>query len=314
MDYKQKYLKYKSKYLELKSGGNICFKLNDNLKVYELFIDKKWKFDIPFTHDVLSLSDTELLAGKIWFIKKTIRTKTYYDTKKQLLHNYSDLLPRDLCVFNPCLNRYELNDMYTYLEQLFSEYKKLNIMHSYQKDRGLTYLFTGDNQKIQYSHETLKFLKSYNFKFYELVNKILKNIATIYNIEYDELCKHVQLVPLKYEKGDGIWLHIDNVARYDQGPIMTMSIGPPTNYLDFTPTLLSHDAKLKPIRIELNEGSLVIMDGSARMEWAHGLPYNVPYEKTKYTLMFKCDKFGEQRPIKNSILNEIITTTKILCR
>ena len=48
MDYKQKYLKYKSKYLELKSGGNICFKLNDNLKVYELFIDKKWKFDIPF--------------------------------------------------------------------------------------------------------------------------------------------------------------------------------------------------------------------------------------------------------------------------
>lgn len=340
MDYKHKYHKYKYKYLKLRGtviGGNnnssndeishsyddqLKFKSdsdnkcaiskNQNLKVWELFIGDKWKFRGKFPPDILNVPENELLQSKIWFIKKTIRMKTYYSSRRKFLTNAK--IPRDFCIFKTCLERNELDQLYNHLEKIFSEYRTLGIIYSYQKSRGLTYLFTGEDQRTQYSTETMNFLKSYNPDLYSLIRKIFRYIADIYDIDDpDYLYKYIQLVLLKYEKSDGIWLHIDNVARYNQGPIMTASIGPEVTYYDLTPTLLHYDSELKPIRVEINEGDLVIMDGSSRMEWAHGLPYYVPYKKTKYTMMFKCDKFGEQREIKNDTLDTTITTTKILC-
>lgn len=301
--------------------NNECFTHNNDLNVYELFIDDKWKFPRRnFPKEILRASKEKILQEKIWFIKHTIRMKTYYNDKKKQIKNYKKLLPRDLCIFKSCLTQDELEHIYIHLEKIFSEYRDLNIIYSYQKSRGLTYLFTGEKQETQYCDKTLIFLKSYNKHFYKLIKKILYGISVVYNIKIKDLYKKTQFVPLKYEKDDGIWLHIDNVARYDQGPIMTISIGPKITYVDFVPSLLydlklddSHDEYYKPLRFEINEGQLLIMDGSSRMEWAHGLPYNVPYEKTKYTLMFKCDKFSEQRKITNKILNTTITTSKNLC-
>jgi hypothetical protein len=316
MNYEDKYYKYKQKYIQLKYGGSNkqCVNLKDKLKVYELFINDKWKFNKKFPNDILSGPEDQILPEKIWFIKKTIRMNTYYDNKKKLLHNYHHLMPRDLCIFKSCLNRDELNEIYKHLGKIFSEYKELDIIYSHQPIRGLTYLFTGDNQITQYADKTMEFIRSYNYDFYKLLTNIFIGIANIYNMEVEYLYKYIQLVPLKYEQNNGIWLHIDNVARYDQGPIITISIGPEVSYVDFTPTLLHSNTQLKPIRIELDEGDIVIMDGSSRMEWAHGLPSNTPYKKTKYTLLFKCDKFGERRSFTNKLLDTTITSSKILCR
>ena len=37
--------------------------------------------------------------------------------------------------------------------------------------------------------------------------------------------------------------------------------------------------KNKFIRVKIRKGMYVVMDGPSRMEWAHGLPSNVPYKK-----------------------------------
>lgn len=303
-----------SKYDHSNKSDLQCFEIkkNKDIKVWDLLINDQWKFKGGFPPDVLNVPENELLQSKIWFIKKTIRMKTYYNSKIMPTTNFK--IPRDLCIYKSCLKKNDLQNIYDHLEKLFSDYKNLGIIYSYQKNRGLTYLFTGDDNSTQYSTDTMNFLKSYNRDMYIIMENIFRYIASIYNItDIEYLYKYVQLVLLKYNRSDGIWLHIDNVARYDQGPIITMSIGPEITYYDLTPTLLSSNSELKPIRIQLNEGDLVIMDGSSRMEWAHGLPYQVPYKKIKYTIMFKCDKFGEQRKIYNQILDTTISTTKILC-
>ena len=59
----------------------------------------------------------------------------------------------------------------------------------------------------------------------------------------------------------------------------------------------------KPFRVELTNDDILIMDGPARMEWSHGLPYNANYKNIKYTIMLKCDKFLEKKIKYNSILD-----------
>jgi len=334
-DYEHKYHKYKKKYNQLKlqnrlmetaittstdndeiseDMGKCDVMPKQDLVVYELKISDRWKFRQNFPKAILNAKPENLLPEKIWFIKKTIRFKTNYNDKKVLLKDY--ILPVDLCCFKSCLNKQELNKLHQIFGKLFVDYKQLDIPRSYQPDRGLTYLFTGDQGKTQYADKTLEFMKTYNDTLYKLMIKIMKNLALIYGIKDDQvnyLSKYVQIVILEYKQDSGIWMHIDNVARYDQGPIVTISIGPEKIYYDFTPTLLFKNPKLKPIRIEVENGDLVIMDGSSRMEWAHGLPYDVPFDKTKYTIMLKADKFGAEHLIRNDILKVDITTTKRLC-
>ncbi|AYV78734.1 MAG: DNA repair protein [Edafosvirus sp.] len=328
-DYEHKYHKYKKKYNQLKLQIGSADKSSEEesidmgkcqvipkkeLVVYELKIPDRWKFRQQFPKAILNAKPENLLPEKIWFIKKTIRFKTNYNDKKIKLDNY--ILPVDLCCFKSCLDSNELDKLHQIFGKLFQDYKHLDIPRSYQADRGLTYLFTGDQGKTQYAGKTLEFMKSYNTDLYKLMIKIMKNLALIYGIKDDQvnyLSKYVQIVILEYKQDSGIWMHIDNVARYDQGPIVTISIGPEKIYYDFTPTLLYKNTELKPIRIEVDNGDLVIMDGSSRMEWAHGLPYDVPFDKTKYTIMLKADKFGAEHLIKNKILGIDITTTKRLC-
>ena len=232
------------------------------------------------------------------------------------MENY--ILPDGFCVFEPILNSSELNKLYDIFGKIFSDYRKLDILYFNQENRGLTYLFTGDDV-TQYSEKTLEFIRGYNTELYELLYKIIDYIMEIYCIDtsYEKNVSYflgkMQIIFLKYEKNDGIWLHVDNVARYDQGPIITMSIGPEKIYFDLTPSLLFKNKELVPIRVELNNGDLVVMDGSSRIEWAHGLPYNSPYTKTKYSILFKFDKFGEQNKFYNDTLDTYISTSKILC-
>lgn len=327
--YQHKYNKYKNKYIQLKQFGSssndvkcneiLNQALKKNLNVYELNINDTWKFNpnTKFPKDVLLLNKDELLQGKIWFIKKSTRMLTYKNQKGELLKDYK--FPIDLCVLKNIYSENELDEMYSYFGKLFGEYRKYDIEYSYQKERGLTYLFTGNKGVVQYSEKTLAFLKEYNIDLYNIINELVKHIFNVfclseYGITDNDLLKKMQIILLKYESETGIWLHIDNVARYDQGPIITVSIGPDKIYYDLTPTLLyEKDKSLKPIRVEIDNGDIVVMDGSSRMEWAHGLPFNMNYDKTKYSILLKFDKFGEYNKIYNDTLDTYITTSKLLC-
>lgn len=301
MNYYEKYKKYKKQYLELKKlqiGGT------RQIKTYTLKIPKNiWQYKGTYPSDVVDL------AGKIWYIKKTIRYKTYLNHK---LKEEKVKIPQGLTVLSDVgLNGPKVtND----IEYLFENYKKLNIPHDRQDSRGLTYLFTrpakkkttSKNETIT-SKETLEILKKESEPVYNLVKKIIEKVCDYYKVEESLLLKNAQIVLLKYEHNSGIWLHIDNITRYDQGPIITFSIGPKKIYYDMTPAIVSEeDIKkndYKPFRIELTDDDILIMDGPSRMEWAHGLPYNMNYTGIKYTIMLKCDKFLEKKVKHNDILD-----------
>ena len=148
----------------------------------------------------------------------------------------------------------------------------------------------------------------------------LKVSTVIYNkfgltVGIEEALKdYMTCVLLKYNSDFGIWLHIDNVARYkDEGPICGLSIGPKYSYMDFAPSLIfKEEPNLVPIRVKIPQGFIYSMDGSSRMEWSHGLPFDTPYERNKYTIMIKCNKFNLNGNKKyNKILNTEIIESKL---
>jgi alkylated DNA repair dioxygenase AlkB len=174
---------------------------------------------------------------------------------------------------------------------------------SKNKDRRVIYLFTGSLTKLQHYKTSIKILQRLKLmNAVALISKYAKAIASLYNISIDEFANKAQLIILKYLPNAGMWVHIDNIERYDQGPIITINVGPKYAYYDMIPVLLPSmdDTNVRPLRIKIPQGNVLIMDGISRIEWAHGLPYNVPYEKTKYTLMFKCDKFSTHKVLDHN--------------
>jgi len=326
--YEEYYIKLFEKFNKIYNSSNSDDK-NEDIKIcnnvkgkkvraYQLLIPEKWKFNLDFPKEFDSIKDKhELAKNRIWFIKDKIRTNTRHKNKGKLIKN--PVLPQGLCVFDSILTESELDEFYDILGKLFQDYRKLGIKNSTQKERGLTYLFSGNKLAKQYSKETLEFIKNYNIRAYNIVYSVILYIMKIFCIDVNDPEKvsvfldHLQIIFLRYEKNSGIWLHIDNVARYDQGPIITMSVGPKKIYYDFTPTLAYNNPDFQPLRLEIPNGDIVVMDGSARIEWAHALPFNVPYDKIKYSILFKCDKFGNVKIGYNNILEMDVISSKIIC-
>lgn len=278
----------------------------------------KWKFilDFPEHYEQAYKTKSSLLAAKIWFIKSNIRTKTMYNFKSiPIENNVKEYIPRGLNFFKSGLRKDSMLKIYDSLEELFKNYTKYDIPFSDQRStRGLTYLFTSD--KVMNAHDALLKMKDIDAYLYKACLKICKVVYDKFEIDFDfetSLKDYMTCVLLKYEPNFGIWLHIDNVARYsDEGPLCGVSIGPEHYYMDFSPSLLTTDPKYVPIRLKIPQGSIYSMDGSSRLEWAHGLPYGAPFDKNKYTIMIKCNKLNNQgTKIHNDILNVDVVESKL---
>ena len=291
--------------------------------VYHLLLDPNlYRFKQPFPNFIRQQKDkTTQLLEKLWFIKKTIRYKTQFNNPIEPIDEKSYIHPEGFCSFPPLFTSRSFNNVYNELEDLYSyilHYQPDNVLVSnQQKTRGLIYLFTGDKGKTQYYNESMTYLINQGYSsLVRLIQKYIQFLCHIYQVPYTSefLQEHVQLVLLRYDLETGIWLHIDNIARYDQGPIVTVSIGQPYVYYDMTPAILPNKLAV-PLRFVSTEGSILIMDGSSRMEWSHGLPYGVssPDGKRKYTIMFKCDKFRTIHPIYNKVLDHTVTSSGEVC-
>ena len=228
--------------------------LNIYMKNYEIMESIpesfKWKFNIKekFPKIVYAGEDKERqLKERIWWIKKQIRMNTYFNTPTKPISN--PILPPGLCLFDSVLNDNELEDLYNYFNKLSIVYEGKNIIASNQiNTRGLIYYFTGDKGETQYYKKTMEQIKDIDGNFYNIMKKYVFNMLKIYNldklssdkIKEKFLDKYCQIVILKYTDNRGIWMHIDNIARYDQGPIITTNVGPEYTYYDLSPSLV-HD-------------------------------------------------------------------------
>jgi hypothetical protein len=287
------------------------------LSVRELELDDRWRFSPPYAPDIDGLPD------KIWFIKRSIRQLIPFDVPTRPFDADEHDLPEGFNLFEGVAARADLDAVHDDLTRLFFDYARTigtsrELLASDQTYRGLVYLFTGDGGVTQYYPETMRFLRRWYPATHTLIERYANEIAGIYEVPPKDragfLSDHLQVIVLRYEAGAGIWLHIDNIVRYNQGPIATVSVGPPYVYYDLTPTLCA-DSRRVPVRVQFLEGDLAIMDGSARMEWTHGLPSGVPSDKIKYSILFKFDCFGDVMRTYNALLDDyVVTSTRWLPR
>jgi hypothetical protein len=311
--------------LKSRSKSKSLSHTTETLQIFYLLLDR-YKFTDSFPPEVLNMpTKEEVLMAKIWYIKKQLKQKTYYNTPIRLIDKYA-VYPEGFCYFSPLYSSdyYEkvyqdFDTMYTrIIHKLDTREPITDVNVSDQRFRGLVYVFS-PKDPLQRDHylDCIQYLKKNGYlSLVHCIENYLKFICKLYDVEYTSkfLNENVTIPLLRYEPNTGIWLHIDNIARSDQGPIITISIGPKQVYYDFTPALVENK-NAKPLRYIAPEGSIFIMDGPSRMEWTHGLPYNVPTidNKIKYTIMIKCDKFRNLNPKYNKILDHYITHSGSVC-
>jgi len=256
----------------------------------------KWNFEKMLVSSQAVMKEylkMESLTERVWYIKSKIRIKTHLN---QPSFECNCPLPSGVSIISnpfPDLLQGTRNDMVSLFSYEQSLKKSLRMPFAdYRKSRGLYYIFGFDVETETFT----KFSKAMAMlERYEHLHLFCQNYA-------DFLCEslgiskklfedEVMLLLLKYEKEYGLWLHVDNVARTDGVPICTISIGPPDVNVDFIPVVLPSATKI-PMRLNLNEGDMLMMQGESRYEWAHGIPYGLGSEK--YTVMYKFNRMEEK--------------------
>lgn len=233
------------------------------------------------------------VTEKIWYIKSKIRIKTH-------LNQWSSVcncpLPNGVSIISnpfPDLLKGTRNDMVRLFSHEQSLKKNLRIPFAdYRKSRGLYYIFGFDVETETFTKfsKAIKMLEKYEH-LHMFCQKYADFLCSVFGISMRLFENEVMLLLLKYEKEHGLWLHVDNVARTDGVPICTISIGPPDVNVDFVPVVVPNATKI-PMRLNLNEGDMLMMQGESRYEWAHGIPYGLGSEK--YTVMFKFNRMEEK--------------------
>jgi len=290
--------------------------------VYYLLLNN-YKFNESYPLDIVEEIDPRnKLLGKIWFIKEKVRQKTYFNTPIELIKNYY-IHPDGFCAFPPLYKKFEYNKVYNELISLFkqsnkgSKDEKINVVYSKKHDQYFTSLNCDESVLTDNYNCVINYLEKRKYtSLIDMINKYLKQICKMYEITCSNkfINEYMEIILLQYANNSGMSLHLDNIKKRDQGPIITVSIGHPFVIYDMTPVIL--DNKLaKPLRFIAKEGSIFVMDGSSRMEWAHGLPFNVPSNdgKLKHTIIFKFHKFKELNPIYNKELDYNITLSGKIC-
>ena len=116
----------------------------------------------------------------------------------------------------------------------------------------------------------------------------LSIIRDILRLDHDDM-ESTAMTLNHYDPKGAINPHVDTVFMFDGtlGPIFTVAMGPSEKPLDLLPVLLPDT--YKPVRIFSQPNEIMLMDGEARTLWAHGKPWNYPYEQ--FTLVFKFPEF-----------------------
>ena len=97
------------------------------------------------------------------------------------------------------------------------------------------------------------------------------------------------IVLIHYDQHVGIPSHIDNITYTTGGPIYAAGIGPMSSLFDMIPATVDGT----PVRLEVSELSAIRLDGEARFQWSHSIPYG--FEGIKFTILFRLDLLPNTR-------------------
>lgn len=94
--------------------------------------------------------------------------------------------------------------------------------------------------------------------------------ARLYGLSLGEFCSLAKMNVTRHSGGMPIRLQETGGGLYDSGPILTVGVGKPHIYHDFSPILMPQSDVLGSIRVMVPEGVMVAIDGYARSSYGHG--------------------------------------------
>ena len=237
-----------------------------------------WKFDLEIPEDF-----DEDCAARVFYVNQFLKRTNF----RTFIRDYVDKrnisrVPVGLSVIEPLRTPPDFHSRAArQLKALFED-----------EDSNPTYLATlrgreGNDGKMSNSRTFLFYGKNPTVRFMDVVEFLHANYAhlahfvMIYGLQYMRLVggsaqdlEACSLTFIRYRKNSGIAPHIDGVKDfgYSFGPIFTMAMGGDNKYLDLLPTL-AETPECHPVRVCTRQFQTILMQGPARVEYTHGVPF-----------------------------------------
>lgn len=158
-----------------------------------------------------------------------------------------------------------------------------------------------------------------------LAEEYAKSISWIYGlkpVDFEECCRlSVQWIP--QGKGSPMELLPASSCRYENGPVVHVSVGRSLIYHDLAPTLADlTETDVGPMRLSVPEGVMVVLDGASRMRYSHGFPARLDDGSSWLNLVFMLDCTPQSIPLayeretraiimRTPVVPERVVSTKI---
>ena len=274
---------YKKKNINVKEGKILVKKLYYKIKKYKIKHTSK------------------TLQSKMQNIKKNIKNYvSYYLQEKPTKIK----LPPGLCIYDKIYSENKLEEIKSRLNRVYNKYHKekefmgIPIEKLFAKQENGKRIFMFDNLDV---YNFCKIAINMDKKLGQYLIQYIIDIFQIFKIPSDKislLCQNSKIVIARYESNTGLYAHLDLLRRGD-GPVITMSLGADYNIYDMIPLKENKDT----LRVYFPKGSLVVLNGEARYEWAHSLPYDLEYgnNDVRYSIIFLVHNFQSVKKIRSNI-------------
>jgi len=262
----------------------------------------RWKLS-----DVTFPEDCRVPRDRVWYAKQLVRERTWVG--QETSDSWDGCVPSGFKIFAlkkpPVVST---NQVVNELNILFSDVDKLDqltrastgqsksMVMTYKK-RGLTYFPSNNVQDYERHGRVIdsgvfrKLLEAHYPNTHSFWSSYETAICEATGMSRAHLESQGKLTVLRYGEGKGLWMHFDNLLRSDS-TTFTVGVGRQTVY-DLAPSLYHKysDEAVSALRVNVEDKAVVVMDGSARYQWTHGIPYG--FDGVKYTLIFKLKHCSE---------------------
>jgi alkylated DNA repair dioxygenase AlkB len=242
------------------------------------------------------------LALKIRFINMKCKATTSTYTRQ----GEPCAAPPGLYVFKSPVTAFS-SEFFTQLEELFA-----NTPDDVLRDRGddgrasnLIFFSSKPTQKPTHYGHNIEILKTQAPAVGGIMELYAQGVRQSLNATQEQL-DECSMSIVRYDKRCGIRQHIDNIAGslgFEVGPLVSIAVGEGEKYLDMLPTV-TNDNTLRPVRITVNQGDVIVMDGPARLEWSHSVPTG--HSRVMYSLLLKFKTLNKIEAYRNSYLDEMM--------
>jgi len=256
----------------------------------------RWSRVIPDSH---ISSDS-----RHWFIKKTIKHQTRLEDEAE---DVSPSLPPGLTFWSHTeaakglmlLAKHDLNALFA-TEQERSPVDR--ILYNENVLDGTYALFDAAGEPLILYKDAIHLLSQEYSALTRLYHEYAKMACTMYGTSMRQFARTTRVCVTRYAEGGGEPLALLPFARFDRGPVMCVFLGEDNACLDVSPVLLEADCC--PTRIHVYEGTLIVIDGRARLLCAFGVPTGPSprYRLTFYLAMDNAKVMDYSRDLCSPIL------------